>query len=75
MVVGVVGCVHNLSNYLHGDILGTSTDSPASSKEGSLNSSMLEYLLFELSSSSSASDHDTDEVLFDGFISDDDTPR
>ncbi|KAF4719106.1 hypothetical protein FOZ62_011649 [Perkinsus olseni] len=52
----------------------TSTDSPVSSKEGSLRTSMLECLLFELSSSSS-SDCGADEVLFDDFISDDDTHR
>ncbi|KAF4672589.1 hypothetical protein FOL47_000340 [Perkinsus chesapeaki] len=51
----------------------TSTDSPLSSKEGAIACSMLECLLFELSSSSSASEcGDADEVLLDGFISDDD---
>ncbi|EER17902.1 hypothetical protein Pmar_PMAR027618 [Perkinsus marinus ATCC 50983] len=68
-------CVDELGDDSAIPTPSTSTDSPASSKEGSLNSSMLEYLLFELSSSSSASDHGTDEVLFEGFISDDDTPR
>mmetsp|Transcript_16039 Transcript_16039/g.13636 ORF Transcript_16039/g.13636 Transcript_16039/m.13636 type:complete len:101 (+) Transcript_16039:64-366(+) len=50
----------------------TSTDSPLSSKEGAIACSMLECLLFELSSSSSASEcGDANEVLLDGFISDD----
>lgn len=51
---------------------GTNTDSPASNK-GSLRSSMLECLSFELSSSSAASDCGDDEVFFESFISDDDT--
>ncbi|EER04154.1 hypothetical protein Pmar_PMAR019571 [Perkinsus marinus ATCC 50983] len=50
----------------------TNTDSPASNK-GSLRSSMLECLSFELSSSSAASDCGDDEVFFESFISDDDT--